>query len=219
MTKVKLSAYSDKTYSSQLGEMEFQMNPSSLKLQKGIKYQDNKQLGDTSASGVFERYDGEKLSFEVLIDSTGVVAGTQESDTADSKVGQIEKLVYVYQGSAHRPSFVKIAWGTFLFKGQLCSLKTEYGLFNAKGSPLRAKVSLEFASFTDAKTAKKSADKQSPDVSHLVTVRAGETLPLLCQQIYGDSTLVNEVARVNGLNGFRRIAPGTTILFPQLQKG
>lgn len=219
MTKVKLSAYSNKTYSSLIGEMEFQMNPDSLKVQKGIKYQDNKQLGDTSASGVFERYDGEKLSFEVLIDCTGVVAGTQENDTADSKVNQIEKLVYVYQGNAHRPSFVKIAWGTFLFKGQLCSLKTEYGLFNAKGNPLRAKVNFEFASFTDEKTAKKSADKQSPDVSHLRTVRAGETLPGLCQQIYGDSTLVDEVARVNGLNGFRRIAPGTVILFPQLQKG
>ena len=206
-------------YSLLLGEMKLQMNPSSLKVQKGIKYQDNKQLGDTSASGIFERYDGEKLSFEVLIDCTGVVKGTKEKDTADSKVTQIEKLVYVYSGNAHRPAFVKIAWGTFLFKGQLCGLKTEYDLFSAEGNPLRAKVNLEFASFTDEKTAKKSADKQSPDVSHLVTVHAGETLQGLCQQIYGDSTLVDEIARVNGLNGFRKITPGTEILFPHLRKG
>lgn len=219
MAKIKLSAYKDKMYSSLIKECEVQMNPNSIKLEKGIKYQENKQLGDTSGSGVFERYDGEKLSFELLVDCTGVVENTQESDTADGKVKEIEELVYVYQGNVHRPSFVKIVWGSFLFKGQLCNIKTEYGLFNAQGSPLRAKMALEFASFVDAKTAKKSADKQSPDVSHIVVFREGDTLPLLCQNIYGDSTLVDEVARINGLNGFRRIAAGTEILFPHLKKG
>jgi nucleoid-associated protein YgaU len=59
--------------------------------------------------------------------------------------------------------------------------------------------------------------KSSPDLSHLVTVKAGDTLPLLCCNIYGSSVYYLEVARVNGLAHFRDLAPGMQLLFPPLQ--
>lgn len=219
MEKITLSAYTDKTFSQQSGKnLKVQINPKTFSLEKGIKYHMNTQAGDNSASGVFDKYDGEKLSFEIIIDCTGVIPDTGAKDTAYSKVSELEALVYDYKGDAHRPAFVQIVWGKLLFKGQLSSLKTEYMLFDKDGIPLRAKVAVAFANFIDEKTAKKKANKRSPDMSHFVVMREGDSLAALCQKIYGDSTLAPQVARINNLPGFRRVAAGTEILFPHLKK-
>lgn len=220
MTKVTITTYTDKTFSRKDGEpLELQLNPKAISIRKGIRYQENRQAGDSSASGVFDRYDGEKLSLEIPVDCTGVIPGTGENDTAYSQVAELESRIYNYKGDAHRPAFVKIAWGKLLFKGQLHKIETDYTLFDRSGVALRAVIKAEFANFVDEKTAKKKADKQSPDMSHLITLREGDTLAALCYRLYGDSTLAGQVARINGLNGFRDVPPGTEILFPHLKKG
>jgi nucleoid-associated protein YgaU len=61
-------------------------------------------------------------------------------------------------------------------------------------------------------------DAQSPDVTHLRTVMAGDTLPLMCFRIYGDSRYYSEVAKVNNLDHFRRLQPGEALMFPPLEK-
>ncbi len=54
-------------------------------------------------------------------------------------------------------------------------------------------------------------------MSHLITVKSGDTLPLLCHKVYGTSVHYAEVARANGLSNFRDLAPGTQLLFPPLR--
>jgi nucleoid-associated protein YgaU len=60
------------------------------------------------------------------------------------------------------------------------------------------------------------ANKTSPDLSHILTVRAGDILPLMCFDVYGSSAYYPQVARVNGLTEFRQLTPGTQLLFPPL---
>ena len=61
------------------------------------------------------------------------------------------------------------------------------------------------------------ANKSSPDLSHVVTVKAGDTLPLLCYDIYGSSNPYIKVAAVNGLTDFRDLQPGQQLMFPVMQ--
>lgn len=56
----------------------------------------------------------------------------------------------------------------------------------------------------------------SPPMTHIVTVRAGDTLPALCHRIYGDSGYYVKVAAFNNLNPLRKLKPGTQLLFPPL---
>jgi len=49
-----------------------------------------------------------------------------------------------------------------------------------------------------------------------VVVKDGDTLPLLCHRIYGDSGYYADVARFNGLSSFRRLKPGLALHFPPL---
>ncbi|HEU6454372.1 MAG TPA: peptidoglycan-binding protein, partial [Roseateles sp.] len=62
------------------------------------------------------------------------------------------------------------------------------------------------------------AQDQSPDLTHKRVVKAGDRLPLLCNEIYGTPHLYLQVAAANGLDDFRNLAPGTQLFFPPLEK-
>ena len=61
-------------------------------------------------------------------------------------------------------------------------------------------------------------NNSSPDLSHFRTVKDGDTLPLMCEKIYGHQKHYIEVARYNKMVNFRRIKAGQQIEFPPLDK-
>jgi nucleoid-associated protein YgaU len=63
-----------------------------------------------------------------------------------------------------------------------------------------------------------TAQDQSPDLTHVRLLRAGDSLPLLCHRIYGDAARCVQVAQANGLDSFRELEPGTRVVFPPLQR-
>ncbi len=194
------------------------INPESLKLERGIIYVEDKQLGSTNKSNTFERYEPEKLSFSFTVDATGVVEDTKDTDQAYVKVKELEDILYAYNEEGHRPSYIMIAYGELLFKGQLASMKIDYTLFNNEGEPLRANIDISFSGFRGSEEDKKKYSKLSPDMSRLIVIKENDTLANLCHLIYGNSRLVAQVAKFNNLNGFREIPVGTELLFPPLKK-
>ena len=49
-------------------------------------------------------------------------------------------------------------------------------------------------------------------------MKSGDTLPLLCKEIYGSPEHYLRVAQANNLNNFRNLTPGQEIIFPPLEK-
>ena len=60
------------------------------------------------------------------------------------------------------------------------------------------------------------AQDQSPDLTQVRIAKAGDNLPLLCYQIYGDPGYYLEVAQANQIDAFRLLEPGMTVVFPPL---
>lgn len=219
MEQLKLTAYTDGKFSARNGNsLSIPAEPENIRFGKEIVYREDRQQGAVGGGNRFEKYKPETLSFDFEIDCTGIVEGTQENDKVYDKVDDLEKLLYVYNSDGHRPSYVVVCFAAILFKGQLSKMNVDYTLFSEKGIPLRATVSLSFVGFRCSEEERKKFHKQSPDMSRLVTVKEGETLPYLCHKIYGDSRLVRQVARFNNLGGFRNIPAGTELLFPPLKK-
>ena len=219
MQTIKISAYTDKDFSRQHGSaLELPMEPEQISFGNSIHYRDDRQLGSTGGDIRFEKYGPATLSLKFTIDCTGVVEGTLPGDSVYDKVNDLADLLYVYNSDGHSPSYVVVTYGELLFKGRLEKMDTKYQLFSSGGVPLRATVSLVFKRFMTGKEERKKFSKQSPDMSRLVTVKEGETLPYLCHRLYGDSLLVREVARFNELDSFRNIPAGTQLLFPPLKK-
>lgn len=220
MGKMILTAYTDGNFGSEYKPaLTLPVNPAKVKLTKGIRYAEDKQLGSLNGSNVYVRYCPETLSFDCLLDTTNAMADDEEEvKPVHDAVNDIEERLYCYNTEGHRPSFVKVQYGDILFFGQLKTLETEYTLFDPDGIPLRAELKVTLTGYCSQKEEKKRFSKRSPDVSRLVTLEESQTLAALCNEVYGDPLLVGEVARFNNLSSYRNVPAGTKILLPMLNK-
>lgn len=199
------------------------INPADYKHAFGIAYsgtaaEDGRPLGKSGVTPKFSSVNSEKIAFSIVLDGTGVVPDAAGRSVAD-QMRQLKAIVYAYSGSDHEPNVVKIAWGRGLtgFYGRLESMTADYTLFRPTGEALRAKVDLSFISFSTQMEEALRAQRSSPDMTHIVRVRAGDTLPLLCQRIYRDASKYLEIARLNQLDGFRALVPGSELRFPPMR--
>lgn len=195
------------------------INPSEFSLSQAILYNKTAALGSSAPNLRFVNVRGDKVSFSLVLDGTGVVPVASAADAGKTVAQRLEELsavVYDYDGEKHQPDGVKLLWGSFVFYGYLDSMDTQYTLFMPSGEPLRARVSLSFTGSKSSQEESLQAKRASPDLSHSVLVRSGDTLPLLCERIYGDGRYYLAVARFNGLASFRRLQPGLRLHFPPL---
>ena len=221
LAKLKIEAYADSRFNNPapVPSVVVAINPASYSRTIHVSHTDKKAAGAAGSSPVFRRMDQETVTFDLVFDATGVVPASRGSITSDGITGQIDTLKAValaYDGNIHSPHFLKLAWGTFLFKCRLQKLDLTYSLFAPSGAPLRAKATVAFIGYTDEELLQAKMKKSSPDLTHVLTVKAGDTLPLMCHRIYGNSKYYSQVAEANGLTGFRDLQPGTQLIFPPL---
>jgi LysM repeat protein len=133
-----------------------------------------------------------------------------------TQLSQLNAVVYNYDGSDHEPNIVRLLWGSLIFYGRLDSMSVTYKLFKPSGEPLRALVKLAFTGFVSKSEESLKAKRSSPDLTHVVEVKAGDTLPLLCNRIYKDCSYYLDVAEVNGIDHIRDLKPGQKLYFPPL---
>lgn len=196
----------------------FMLNPSEYDHSYAIGYSRKEAIGQSGSDTKFGGVKPEKLKFSALIDGSGAVSGT-DANTLDVKtqIKAMKDIVYKYDGDKHEPSHVRVLWGSQIFFGRLESMAIDNTMFKPSGEPLRAKVQLAFIGFMSKEEEALRANRSSPDMSHLVEVKAGDTLPSLCYRVYKDSSYYLEVARINNMTNFRDIKPGIKLLFPPLR--
>lgn len=218
MSNMKIVAYSDEKFNDKVddGEYELMLNPEKLQWGRQIDYNEEAAPDSSAPSSKYNKTQSEKLSFDIVIDCTGVVDGKRVDLPAE--IAQLSKVIYDYNGSIHRPNYVIVNWGAGLaFRCVLTSFNTSYTFFKPDGTPLRAKISLEFAYYIDLATLAKKEKKASPDMSHLVNAVDGDTLPQLSQRIYRSPNFHVQIARFNGLDKFRQLRPGQVLTLPPLK--
>ena len=113
--------------------------------------------------------------------------------------------------SEHKNAEIRVKFGSIEFVGYCTSFKVDYIDFDLTGEPLSAEVSLSFQEEPDA------ADVQSPDITHLITIKEGDHMTNIVKKIYGSPIYVTDVARANNLTSFRGIESGSKLYFPPLQ--
>lgn len=193
------------------------INPETISEKQKISYSEN---GVTAANERFIGYDASTISIsEILLDTTGAIPKEEWPNQKTSIIEMIKDLkavTYDYDGHEHQPSVVMVQWGQFLYYTRLSSMDIKYTLFNREGKPVRALVTLNFVTYETEKETEAKAGNKSPDLTHYVEVKAGDSLPLMCERIYKNSLLYMQVAKVNGLTNFRNLKPGSRLYFPPL---
>lgn len=214
-SSIKREGRADRAYTALINPEEFTIN-------YNIEQDTRSPLGSIGTVGKFLRVQPLELSLKLVLDGTGATG--VRSDVAE----EIRKFYDVvgYDGVGHRTRYLRIKWGRLtLMRNEPdvldCCLKNasiQYKLFKPDGSPLRAIVNANFVEVKDYEAQELERMDSSPDLTHVRTVREGDTLPGMTYQIYGDIKYYLEVARVNGLTDFRNLVPGTQLFFPPLAK-
>jgi hypothetical protein len=223
LKKMTITSFKNSSFTTKRNDVTVFINPAGYAHSYQIHYNNRQAQGSNGPSPDFNRMGAQTLKFELVFDGTGVVPpplpgfDVFTEDGITKQVDTFISVVFAYDGNIHSPTFLKVNWGSLNFKCRLSTLDIRYTLFKPDGTPLRARATAAFIVFYDEKELARMATNNSPDLSHLVTVKGGDTLPLLCYEIYGSSTPYLEVARVNGLENFRNLVTGTQILFPPLQ--
>ncbi len=235
LVKLQIAAYpTEARTKAEAQTLAVQFNPESYSLSykntfnrgQGINTQGRRQTYGVSMP--------QELSLKLVMDTTGVVkspgTGLLPGSAADlaravlgvrrgtayDQVSAFLNLAYKTSGSTHEPAYLTLTWGSMTFDCRLSSLDVRYTLFDRQGTPIRAELDVRFTG--DLKDPTGSQSKNSPDLTHFRLVKAGDSLPLLCQEIYGSTEHYLMVARVNRLNSFRSLVPGTSLVFPPLAK-
>jgi len=214
---MKITGYTDENFQQAFAGQPYtvMINPETIKWQRGIEYNEQQAPNTSAPSQKYKSTPVEKLNFDIVIDCTGIVDSKRVD--MNQEISSLESIIYTYNGKIHRPNFVKVQWGkSLVFKGVLKSMDTSYTLFKPDGSPLRAKLSLGFSEYISPQSVEELDAKKSPDITHLISVVEGNTLPQLCEETWNDDSYYIQVAQYNGLNKFRNLKGGQKLIFPPI---
>lgn len=216
LVKFKIEAFTAEDYSgSPVDTFTVMFNPNNYSRKYEVEYHERQGAGDTGSPQVFGKIKPQEYNFEFLIDGTG---------TAADKVNVNDTILHFLEvtgkndGDIHRPRYLKLIWGTLLVKCVLKSAEVAYSLFKSDGSPLRAKIRATFSENVEDTLRVAEAGNNSPDLTHMRTVMAGDTLSLMAERIYGDSSYYYQVAEINNLKNFRKLEVGQQLIFPPVKK-
>lgn len=218
LEKLIIEPFSDDAYTASAGAaFTVMVNPEEYSRSFGIKYAKQQGSGSSAAPMKYAKTDPEGITLTFFLDGTGALASETATDVPTA-LSSFETVAYEYNGDIHSPNYLKITWGSLLFKGRLQKYTVSYTLFKPDGTPLRAKIKATFQESLSPSTISKKEGDTSPDLTHVHTVIAGDSLPLLCKKIYNDQNAYLQVAKHNGLLHFRNLEPGQQLMFPPIAK-
>ena len=204
-------------------KLELMFNPASFDEEHAISYQgeSRRAINSSAVPAKYTYTPPVKLQLVFVLDGTGVdhyfkLQHLLASASVGKQIETFKKLCWKMNGATHEPHFLILRWGKLAINCRLEKLDITYKLFDKAGDPLRAELAVEFIRDDSAATIARAEGKNSPDLTHVRIVKSGDTLPLLCKEIYGSSAHYLQVARDNGLDDFRGLTPGQRLSFAPL---
>ena len=229
VAKLTIIAYSDVNFQNKTGKtFEVMYNPNTFSENYGTVYSPQSAIGGTADTQSFMRQPSNSVSFDFLFDGTGVSGvgssaidlnpDVGKADYVQNRLKEFLEITKLYDGEEHSTNHLELSWGTFHFYGVMERATVTYKLFHSSGAPLRANVNATFTQTVSREEQAALARRTSPDLTHFRIVKAGETLPLIAKKVYGDSKYYLEIARVNGINNFRKLKAGQQLVLPPIDK-
>lgn len=191
--------------------VEFRFNPTEYQLQKGNNFAEIAIPGLESPPIQFVRGNCEKLSVELLADTSDTL-----EDVRKVYVNKLRDLLRIRRES-HAPPIVNFVWSGNEFRGVVESLNITYVLFSPEGVPLRAKLSLTLKEYRPVEIQLKDSPKASPDLEKTWVVRRGDRLSGIAAAVYRDAGAWRAIAKANDIQDPRVLSPGTVLTLPRIR--
>jgi nucleoid-associated protein YgaU len=207
-------------------------NPTDFQLTKGLQLAEMNVPGLDSPLQQFVRGQTEKLTVRLFFDTTDRGGGpfaksvTEETD----KFYAFVKI----DSKTHAPPVCIFEWGRGFpganlpkeerqrrerFTGVVESVQQEFTLFSARGTPLRATLTVTMREYKTLQTQRDELNLKSRDRTHDHVVQRGETLSGIAGEAYGNPADWRPIAEHNAVVNPRRLRPGTILEIPPIDRG
>ena len=181
--------------------------PTEYQLQSGARYADEQRPGQTAPATQFVGGESETLSMELLFDT--YEAG---GDVRREFLDRFDALLRT-GGDGAAPPLCRVSWGSLDFTGVLVSADRRFTLFARDGTPVRARLTVQFraAEPTEPADVEPVTVAEQPR-THVVV--SGDTLWAIAGAEYGDPTEWRTIADANGVADPRQLQVGTVLEIP-----
>lgn len=219
LEKMKILAFKDVDFTKPAAPATWPVlvNPESYAMDYRIEYNTDTATGNDGTVAKYTRHDPEEFSCDLWFDNTGILDELPRPDIY-VEMDQFRRFLLDIESETHEPRHFMIIWGKMIFKGRVTGLQIQYKLFKPDGTPIRAMATVSFKGSMSDVLRLATANLLSPDLTHKRTVKAGDTLPNLCEEIYGSPDYVTQIARINNLAGYRQLTTGAELYFPPFAK-
>ena len=194
-------------------------NPPQISLNKDNDYTTMANKGSDTEDIEYRGGIGERITMELLFDTTMATTGFGSKDVRDRFRGlwhacYIDTSTKDQKTQLSDPPTVLFAWGKLKYEGFITNIDARFVFFDTDGTPLRAEVSITMKQ----KTANGFFPKQNPTSGaipgkiHLV--REGDRLDLIAAEHYDKPMMWRYIAEENGIDNPRQLAVGTRLVIP-----
>lgn len=198
-----------------IGEpIKFQFNPKEYTVKKTAKWEAKPSKGAKKATmPEFNGSDPQTLSVECFLDAT---------DAPDHDITKLVEKLFdcctphpsTLAKNKPSPPFVVFAWGeSFSVTACVKSVSVKYTLFRPNGKPTRATATIELQE-VPSEPARQNPTSGGLAVRATHTVVAGDSLPSIANQEYGDPSRWRAIAMTNRISDPLRLVDGTSLLLP-----
>jgi len=223
-------------------EIEVPFNPNAYTIRKSVSWQSHSASSSTDATAgssaatgsssnrralnapVLEFRGGgsRSLTLELFFDVTepviekGKAVPYKDVRKITNKFVELTRLERT--AKPQQPPICEVSWGTqpegsdFPFQGVITNLTQNFTLFKSDGTPVRARLTVEFTEWLHATDDQKETDPEETTY----TVKRGDTLSWITTEVYGDPTLWRRVAEANQLDNPRELEIGKLLNIPDL---
>jgi hypothetical protein len=197
--------------------LEVQFNPTEYTLSKGAQIAEIPIYGIDSPILQFVRGETQKLTLDLLFDTTSSAGFGAGATAVTAKTGPFYELVKI-QPKTHAVPRIRFTWGLGLsFTAIVDNIQQKFTFFSPEGIPLRATLTMSFREYRTLEDQIADLKPESPDHTKRRVVRRGDTLSRIAADEYGDPSVWRAIADANpDLESVRVLEPGTTLLVPPL---
>ena len=211
-------------------EVVFLFNPTKLEITATAKYDQPKQAGASGGGASKPQFTGPEprsMSLELLLDAW--IDHDGKPYDLFNAIATLVSWTRPTKGSNTKdkpnPPAVMLSWGQprkiltepEFFKMFLKSVKYTYTMFDDKGNPMRATVSVQGQEIPDPpKKGNPTSGGLAGRDSHLVV--EGDTLASVAFEYYGVPGYWRGLAQANGIDDPLRVRPGVSLYMPPISE-
>lgn len=227
LTKAKFVVH---WYQSDDEEIDVQINPTEFTLDKKAQIAEIAIPGLDAPLQQFIRGQAEKLTVDLLFDTTEEGMG-EDADSAAEWADKIFQLTKI-EPDRHAPPICDFEWNSSFpgaaisgnlgnqrrnsFKCIVESVKQKFTLFSPEGVPLRATVTTVLREYKALDEQLEQLNLNSPDRTHGHVLQQGESLWHAASRYYGRPGEWRHIAEENDIEDPRRIEAGVLLSVPKI---